>query len=146
MIEFTLQTALGLIRLLLLVFAIIMPLMIALELFRYYGLLARIARLLEPITRRIGFGHDSVYPLLAGIVFGISYGGGVLIGEANKGRVVKDQAFLVAVFLAICHALVEDTFLFVLQGANGWIVILTRFILAIMVTAITATMIKRGWS
>lgn len=145
MIEFILQTGLGLTRLLLLVFIVIMPLMIALELFRYYGLLNKLVRLITPLTRRLGYDSDSVYPLLAGVIFGISYGGGVLISESRKGKIVGNQAFLVALYLAICHAIFEDTLLFVAQGANWWIVIITRLILAAMVTVVGAFMLKRGW-
>ena len=146
MIEFSFNTALGLVRLLLLVFVIIMPLMIALELFRHFGLLDKVTRMITPLTKRLGFGADSVYPLLAGVIFGISYGGGVLISEAKKGRIIGDQAFLVAIFLAVCHAIFEDTLLFVSQGAVGWIVVLTRLLLACFVTAGAAIIIKRNRS
>ncbi len=145
MMEFTLYTALGLTRLLLLVFSIIMPLMIALELFRYYGLLGKLVKIVTPLTRRLGYQPDSVYPLLAGVIFGISYGGGVLIGESRKGNIVGQQAFLIALFLAICHAVVEDTLLFVAQGANWWILISTRLVLATLLTLAGSFMLKRGW-
>lgn len=138
MMEFVQETALGLGKLLLLVFVIIVPLMVALELFRHYKLLEMATNFIAPVTRRLGFGPDSVFPLMAGIVFGISYGGGVLIGEARKGRIIGNQAFLVAVFLALCHAIFEDTLLFVSQGAVGWIVVVIRLAAATVITGLVA--------
>ena len=143
MIDFILQTALGLTRLALLVFVIIMPLMILLEISRYYGALKKLTGILSPLTSKLGYEVDSVYPLLAGIVFGISYGGGVLIGEAKKGNIVGRQAFLVALLLAMCHAVFEDTLLFVSQGAIWWIIIGARLILAFGVTISVALMLKK---
>jgi hypothetical protein len=143
MIDFSLQTILGLTRLLLLVFIIIMPLMIALELSRAFGLLKRLTKTLTPFTGKLGYHADSVYPLIAGFIFGISYGGGVLISEAKQGRIVGDQAFLIAVFLALCHAVVEDTLILVSQGAVWWIIVPVRLVIAILVTAMVAIILRR---
>jgi len=144
MIQFILQTLLGLLKLLVLIFAIIMPLMISLELFRYFGVLEKTTKFVSPITKRLGFLPDSVFPLLTGLVFGISYGAGVLISESSKGRITGNQAFLVAAYLSLCHAVFEDTLLFVAQGAVWWIIIITRLIVASIVTAIIALWLKRG--
>ena len=48
----------------------------------------------------------------------------------------KKDVILVSTFLCICHALPEDTLLFVSVGANGWIVLLVRFVLGIIATLI----------
>jgi len=136
MIDFILSAAVGLIKLLLLVFSIIMPLMILLELFRHFGLLQKAVRFISAATGKLGFKPDSIYPLLAGVIFGISYGGGVLIGEAKTGRIAGNQAFLVAAFLALCHAIFEDTLLLVSQGAIWWIIVAVRLSMAIFVVFI----------
>ena len=143
MIEFTLETLYGLIKLLALIFVIIMPLMIVLELFRNYGVLEKLTKIISPFTRRLGYEADSVFPLLAGIVFGISYGGGVLIGESRKGRIVGSQAFLVALYLSLCHAVFEDTLLFVAQGAIWWIAIFARLVTATIITGAIALWLRR---
>ncbi len=138
MIDFAVATSLGLIKLLGMVFVIIMPLMIALEISRGYGILEKIVKGIAPAIEFLGFKKDSVFPLLAGMLFGISYGAGVLIGETKKGRIGSDQAFLVAVFLGLFHAIMEDTLLFVAQGAVWWILVLPRLLLAVIVTSIAA--------
>ena len=66
-------------------------------------------------------------------MFGISYGAGVLIPQAQSGELSRKQVFLTALFLCMCHAVIEDTLLFVLVGANAWVVVLTRFVAAMAI-------------
>ena len=143
MSHFALQTGIGLFKLLALVFAIVMPLLVLLEIIRYYGLLQKLVKYVSPVTRRLGYKDDSVFPLVAGILFGLSYGAGVLLGETRKGRVTGDQAFLVAVFLALCHAIIEDTLLFTTQGAIWWVMVIVRLLVACTVTAGIAAWLRR---
>jgi hypothetical protein len=140
--NFLINTSAGLFSLLLKVFVIVVPLMVILELSREFKALDKMISAVHPVARRVGFKRDSIYPLLAGIIFGISYGGGVLISESNSGRIGHRQRFLVALFLGMCHAIFEDTLLFMSQGANGFIIILSRVILAIIVVVAAAVMMK----
>lgn len=135
------ETFTGLWRLMLKVFVIMVALMIALEIFRDFKLLDRLTAGIYPLARRLGFKRDSIYPLLAGVIFGIQYGGGVLIGESSSGRVNARQTFLIALFISICHAVIEDTLLFMAQGANGLIILVVRFTLAIVVVFIASLFI-----
>ena len=128
--------------LLLKVFLIVVPLMIILEISRDYGALRKLTSWLHPFTKRLGFKHESIYPLIAGIIFGISYGGGVLIGESGSGLISGRQMFLVALFLGMCHSIFEDTLLFMSQGANGAVILLVRFVLAIVVVSAASFLMK----
>jgi hypothetical protein len=49
MMEFVIQTGIGLIKLLALVFAIVMPLLILLEIIRHYGVLQKMVRYISPV-------------------------------------------------------------------------------------------------
>jgi hypothetical protein len=143
MIEFATQTGIGLFKLLALVFAIVMPLLVLLEIIRHYGFLQKTVKYISPATRRLGFQDDSVFPLIAGIFFGLTYGAGVLLGETKKGRIVGDQAFLVAIYLALCHAIIEDTLLFTTQGAVWWILVAVRLLVASVITAAISLLLRR---
>jgi len=46
----------------------------------------------------------------------------------------KREAFLIMLFLSICHAIIEDTLIFVVIGANGIILVAIRFFLAFIFT------------
>jgi len=78
------------------------------------------------------------FSLGVGLLLGITYGAGILIQEASY--INKKDLFFVATFLNICHAIIEDPLLFVLFGANIYVIIAVRVIwgiaLAYILTAI----------
>lgn len=127
----------------LIVFFILVPLMIALELMRQTKTLNWLTDKIHPWTGRIGFTREALVPLIAGFLFGISYGAGVLIPEARSNLISKRQIFLVAVFLALCHAMIEDTLLFMAVGANGLYLFFSRLILAIVFTFLVSRLTAR---
>jgi len=128
--------------LLLKVFCIVVPLMIILEVAREFKVLDKLTKWLYPVVRPIGFKRDSIYPLLAGVIFGLSYGGGVLIGESKSGRVSANQIFLVALFLGMFHSIFEDTLLFTSVGANGFIILGVRIAVAFVVVYMASLLLK----
>ena len=142
--SYAIETFWGLFSLLLKMFCIVVPLMMLLEISREFNLIDKITSPLRAPARIIGFNQDSIYPLLAGIIFGLSYGGGVLIGESKSGRIQGNQKFLVALYLGLCHAVFEDTLIFASLGANGIIVLTTRLIIATVVVGVTALILRRN--
>jgi len=136
--DYTIETSLSLVYLMVKVFLIVVPLMALLEIFREFELIDKLTKPVMRIAGLIGFKIESIYPLMAGLIFGISYGGGVLISESKNGRIKGEQKLLIALFLGLCHAVFEDTMIFVLLGANGLIVITVRLIIAIMIVRIFA--------
>ena len=73
---------------------------------------------------------NSIFSIVTGLVLGITYGAGILIAEARKGNLSKIDIFYIATFLMICHSIIEDTLLFVIFGANGWVVVGIRIVFA----------------
>ena len=140
--QFGIDTLMGLWSLMLKVFFIVVPLMILLEISREFKWLDKLIAACYPVTRRIGLKRDSIYPLVAGVIFGISYGAGVLIGESDSGRIKGNQMFLVALFLGICHSILEDTLLFGAQGANMLIIMAVRIPMAMVIVFLTSLIIK----
>jgi hypothetical protein len=67
---------------------------------------------------------------MAGVLFGLAYGSGVLIAEARTGRVDKDSLLRLNLSLGISHSLVEDTVLFVAIGASLFWVLVPRMLAA----------------
>ncbi len=72
------------------------------------------------------------FSIIVGILLGITYGAGILISEANNLK--KKDLFLIGTFLMICHAIIEDTLLFVIFGADFMMVVLVRTIWAVVLT------------
>lgn len=122
--------------------AIIVPLMIFLELLRHYKWIDKITKITSPVLKRIGLGHKATFPLLVGIIFGISYGSGVIIDSVEEGEINKQEVTLILVFLVICHAIFEDTFIFWSLGSNLFILFFGRILGAILITGIFSKLLK----
>lgn len=113
---------------------IVIPLMIVMQVAKDYKVLDYISGFLKPITNFFNMSKESAFPLLIGLTFGLSYGAGVIIQSSKEGNLSKKDSVLLIVFLASCHAVFEDTLIFVAVGANGWILFGARLFAAILVT------------
>lgn len=83
------------------------------------------------------------FSLTVGIFLGITYGAGILIKEVESGKINKNDIFYIGTFLMICHAIIEDTLLFVIFGADFTMVILIRTIAAIIFSYIFLIFYKK---
>ena len=121
-------------RIAVLVPAIIIPLMVVLALLTDTRLLDRGVRFVQPVMQRLNLSNRVAFPLLAGLFLGIVFGSGVIISYANDDTLTKRDLILVLVFLGICHSIIEDTLIFAALGANWWVLISCRFVLAALAT------------
>lgn len=83
------------------------------------------------------------FSIVTGVFLGITYGAGILIDEVRSGKISKDDIFYIATFLMICHAIIEDTLLFVIFGANFTMVVAIRTIGAIILSYLFLQVYKR---
>jgi len=113
---------------------VLVAIFILLELARRYGILEKTVRAIGSVTRFIGLKPEAGMPWLAGNVFGIVFGAGVVIETVREGQLDSKQVTLVATFLALCHGLFEDTAIFVVLGANMFWILVPRIVLAVVVT------------
>lgn len=131
---FAVEAAGGSLKYVLIMAAIIIPVMIMLELAREKKLLEKLAARTGPVLKIFGMSPEASFPLLAGFIFGISYGAGVIIDSARSGRITVKDMILVNIFLSVCHAVVEDTALFLALGASPLVIITGRLAAAIIIT------------
>jgi hypothetical protein len=130
------------VRITLLLTAIIIPLMVGLALLKDSRLLDRAAGFLQPVMQRLKLSNNAAYPLLAGLFLGLVFGSGVILAFAKDGSLTKRDLMLVLVFLGICHSIIEDTVVFIALGANWWVLISARFLLAAF-AAFTVSLLLR---
>lgn len=74
------------------------------------------------------------FSILVGVFLGITYGAGILIEESKGSSLTKHDIFFIGTFLMICHAIIEDTLLFVIFGADFTLVVVIRTIAAILIS------------
>ncbi|MGA1931292.1 nucleoside recognition domain-containing protein [Arcobacter sp. YIC-464] len=72
------------------------------------------------------------FSLLVGVFLGITYGAGLLIKEAQNSSLSRRDIFYIGTFLMICHAIIEDTLLFVIFNANLTVIVVARVVFAII--------------
>lgn len=115
--------------------AIVIPIMIFIQLMKEKNGLHYIVKGMRPLTKFIGVKENTSMTLAAGLLFGLAYGAGVMIQAAKEDDVSKKDLYLVFTFLIACHAIVEDTLLFVPLGIPVLPLLLFRFFTAIVLTA-----------
>jgi hypothetical protein len=126
---------------------VLVVIFVLLEWARRYGLLEKILAAIGRVTQFMGLKKEAGMPWLAGNVFGLVFGAGVITDTVREGRLDAKQVTLVATFLALCHGLFEDTAIFVVLGANLFWITVPRIVLAVVVTWILSRVLpdaKRG--
>ncbi len=115
---------------------IIFIVMLIIEILKTFHILNKINNFTFKFTKYLGISPSANFPLLVGILIGISYGAGAIIASYKNKDMSRKDVLLVSVFLSICHALIEDTMLFVKIGANIFVIVFVRLITAIITTII----------
>ena len=95
-------------------------------------------KFMQEYTKKV----NSSFSIFVGQILGITYGAGILINEAKSGNLTRKEIFLVTTFLMISHAILEDVLLFVIFGANYWIVVGARLLMASLVSFIFLRLMK----
>jgi len=134
LLPFLLATGLDCAKLLGLVLAIIVPATVLSEWLRAKNLMPKIANIFSSRLGRFNPGEGTILPLLIGLIFGIVYGGGAMIGLSQAGVVKPSEARTVGLFLGLCHSLIEDPAVYIAIGASWFWLLVVRTILAIILT------------
>jgi hypothetical protein len=125
--------------LLLKVFGIIMFIMILLEISRVLGWIDRVLIVFKPMMRVLGLSGRTAIMFVAGIIFGLLYGGAIIVAEGKKGTLTREEVEYLHVSLGINHAMIEDPALFAVLGVNIFWLWIPR-----LITAIIAVQVYRG--
>ncbi len=120
---------------------IIVPVMIFLEMLKETGVLEFLNRRMSPYTRLLGLPGSAVPALSAGLVFGLTFGSGIVIQTAREGRLTRAELTLLCLFLSICHAVIEETVIFLAIGADGLLILAVRLVVAVLLTASLARLL-----
>jgi hypothetical protein len=122
---------------------IVIPLMIAIQYMKDWHWLQTFSKWMEPVTKGLGMQKNTATTLAAGLLFGLAYGAGVMIQAVKEDGVSKKDLYLAFIFLVSCHAVIEDTLIFIPLGIPVWPLLLVRLITAILLTIVIAFIWKR---
>ncbi|MDG5471656.1 nucleoside recognition domain-containing protein [Jeotgalibacillus sp. ET6] len=123
---------------------IVIPLMIVIQIMRDLKWLDVFSRWMAPVTRGLGMKENTSMTLVAGLTIGLAYGAGVMIKAVQEDGVSKKDATLAFIFLVACHAVVEDTLIFIPLGIPVLPLLLIRITTAVLLTMTVAYVWKRN--
>lgn len=122
---------------------IVIPLMITMQYLREKGWLSKLSKGLAPFTRLLGMERNTSMTLVAGLTIGLAYGAGLMIQAVKEDGVSKRDMYLALIFLVSCHAVVEDTLIFIPLGIPVWPLLVIRLLTAIVLTIVVSLLWKR---
>ncbi|MEW9502120.1 nucleoside recognition domain-containing protein [Jeotgalibacillus marinus] len=123
---------------------IVIPLMVIIQIMRDLKWLDHFTKWIAPFTRGLGMKENASMTLVAGLTIGLAYGAGVMIKAVQEDGVSKKDATLAFIFLVACHAVVEDTLIFIPLGIPILPLFLIRLITAVVLTMVIAYVWKRN--
>ncbi|MBV7296436.1 hypothetical protein [Enterovibrio paralichthyis] len=127
---------------LVMVFVVIFGLVLVLNILKILGIERLIAKALSPFLRLMGISKEATNLTLIGITLGLSYGGGLLINEAQKGHVPPRDVFTSITLLGLLHSLIEDTLLMLVIGADFTTIFWSRLVFALVMVGIVSRLIR----
>ena len=132
------QWALDMTWLSLKILVIITALMVVLELMKAYRITDHALRLIRPLLRLLGLSDTVGMMWLTAAIFGISYGGAVIVEEARISHIPKGDLDRLHLSMGINHAMVEDPALFLSLGLPAFWLWVPRLVAALAAVHLAA--------
>jgi len=115
---------------------VVVPLMIVLEIARENKILDNINHIISRPFKHLGLTEHGAFPVVVAMIFGLTFGSGVILANIREGKLSSQEITIVGTFMAICHALVEDTLIFMVIGVPLWALLFPRTVMAIIASYI----------
>ncbi|WP_233201458.1 nucleoside recognition domain-containing protein [Sporosarcina sp. P13] len=122
---------------------IVIPLMVFVQFIKDRNYLERFSKGVSPFTKLIGVKPNASMTLVAGLLIGLAYGAGVMIQAVQEDGVSKRDITLAFIFLMACHAVIEDTLLFLPLGIPLLPLLIIRLVTAIVLTVTVSILWKQ---
>lgn len=117
---------------------IVIPLMIIMQFLREKGWLEMFSSKLAPFLKVLGMSRNTSMTMVAGLTIGLALGAGLMIQAKKEDGVSNKDMHLALIFLVACHAVVEDTLIFIPLGIPVLPLLIIRLVTAIILTMIIA--------
>jgi len=115
------------------IFFIIMALLTLLELLKAFGLIHPFVRALAPFLRIMGLDRKVGFLWMTAVIFGLSYGGAIIVEEAKSGHLSRDDLELLHLSIGMNHSMVEDPALFLPLGIHPFWLYVPRLVMAVII-------------
>ncbi|MTI17987.1 nucleoside recognition protein [Rhodobacteraceae bacterium RKSG542] len=139
--ETWLEWAYGSGTLLFTMFWIILGLIIFLKVLEVLKITDFLNKLLAPLLGIMGISKEATSITMVGVLLGLSYGGGLIIREAQAGKLQPRDVVLSLCFMGICHGLIEDPLVMIAFGGHWSGVLVGRFIFCVLAMALVSRVV-----
>jgi spore maturation protein SpmB len=124
------------IELLIKIFIIIMVVMVALECLKSLGWMEYLLKISQPVMKILGLSYRTALLWITAVVFGLVYGGAIIVEEAKRGTLTKEELERLHISIGTNHSMVEEPALWLALGLNGFWLWVPRLITAATVVQI----------
>lgn len=128
---------------LLMIYAVVFALVLLLDILKRVGIIQWINNMIRPVLHLLGIGREAETITLVGLTLGISYGGALLIKEAEAGHIKPRDVLFSVSLLGLSHSLIEDTLLMMLIGADLSGILFGRLIFSLLVIFLMVRVVDR---
>jgi len=118
------------------IFLIIMTILSSLEVIKALGWINTVVKFLSPFLRIMGLSEKVGLLWITAVVFGLAYGGAVIVEEARAGHLDSEELETLQLSIGINHSMVEDPSLFLSLGLSPFWLWVPRTIIAIIAVRI----------
>lgn len=114
------------------IFVIIMLILTLLETLKTLEWIQPIVQLFSPVLWVLGVSRRVGMLWLTAVVFGLGYGGAVIVEEAKQGSLSAEDLEILHLSIGINHSMIEDPLLFMALGLSAFWLYVPRLIMAIL--------------
>ena len=124
------------------IFFIIMAILTLLDIAKSMGWVMPVVKALSPFLKILGLSEKVGILWMTAVVFGLTYGGAVIVEEARQGHISKEELEELQLSIGINHSMVEDPFLFLPFGISAFWLWVPRLITAMAATRLLTLWVK----
>ncbi|MGF1470157.1 MAG: nucleoside recognition domain-containing protein [Rubrobacteraceae bacterium] len=117
---------------------IVFPVMVMIQVLKDLGPLGRFAAGMRPLMGLLGIAPRGAVTMAGGLVFGLAFGAGVIMEQVREQKFTKREITLMILFLCACHAVIEDTLIFIPLGVDVLPLLIIRLLAAGALTVLVA--------
>jgi hypothetical protein len=114
------------------IFFIIMGIVTALEIFKNLGWITHVVDFFSPLLKFMGLGRKVGILWITAVVFGLSYGGALIVEEAREEHLTKRELETLHLSIGINHSMIEDPVLFLPLGVGAFWLWIPRLAMALI--------------
>jgi len=124
------------------IFFIIMAILTLLDIAKSMGWVMPVVKALSPFLKILGLSEKVGILWMTAVIFGLTYGGAVIVEEARQGHISKEELEELQLSIGINHSMVEDPFLFLPFGISAFWLWVPRLITAMAATRLLTLWVK----